>query len=460
MGFISHVQYDANGTPVPVPMPTTTTRNHSNKFGSIINSRSWLCNSDPYRLLSYTVSPQNDVLPPGTPLQRSPQLFPRVHPEWNTGSHKTHLLNSTDEMVEYRAPFLPLLTQMLAEQGFTEQTTTVLLSDRSAIRKAGDSWTAPKISANAINQVHALFADDELSPEDYSTQLAALLDPNGGADTFGFLASIADSLETNTYSTRSKFGAKLKEAFIAFRDDGKDVGADDSEDEEQGQHGAIPAPVVEVGSNRAAVEEAHAGYIQRNCRFHGASLPLTVSEDRFLITVRKFTKGRVGWKFRGTDQFGQTEEDLVQITMVKMWDALPTFKGTSGDFVAWYRTFIDNTVKDAIRGSIKQSKRHAPFYVQVEDEKGNSEEIEHPGIHGSIEFKRNGHPAYQEARIQFRRELPDFIQGVDLQICQYIREDYTYERIAQILGLTVNAVKKRIQKMFNRIQEMKAAGEL
>jgi hypothetical protein len=92
--------------------------------------------------------------------------------------------------------------------------------------------------------------------------------------------------------------------------------------------------------------------------------------------------------------------------------------------------------------------------------RATAKKVEHPGIHGSIQFKRNGKVTYQVSRPQFPRELPEFIQGDDLKICQYRREGHSYGRIAEIMSTTENAVKKRIQKMYNRNQEMKAAGEL
>jgi hypothetical protein len=56
--------------------------------------------------------------------------------------------------------------------------------------------------------------------------------------------------------------------------------------------------------------------------------------------------------------------------------------------------------------------------------------------------------------------LPAFIQGVDLQICNYIREGYDYAKIGRVMSMTEMAVKKRIQKMAKTTQEMKARGEL
>jgi RNA polymerase sigma factor (sigma-70 family) len=236
---------------------------------------------------------------------------------------------------------------------------------------------------------------------------------------------------------RSEGFATLKKPKSAL---GRKSDTESTPTDQQGQQGPIAA-------NKDAVISAHAGLVEG-----------TVNQDAFLTTTRKFTLRRVSWRFKGTDQFGQTEDDITQIAMGKMWDALPTFKGTSGDFFAWYRKIINNVVKDAKRGSLKESKRHAPFYVETEDDEGNSEEVENPGIHGSIQFKRNGKPTFQDP-IERRRTLPEFIKGDALKICQYRREGHSYARIGEIMGMTENAVTKQVQKMAKEIQEMRARGE-
>jgi hypothetical protein len=89
-----------------------------------------------------------------------------------------------------------------------------------------------------------------------------------------------------------------------------------------------------------------------------------------------------------------------------------------------------------------------PLIVEVEDEDGQICKEENPLIH-----------RLNELRPVFPRILPPFIQGVDRQICNYIREDYTYEKIARVMSMTENAVTKRIQRMRNTIEAMRAAGE-
>jgi RNA polymerase sigma factor (sigma-70 family) len=312
----------------------------------------------------------------------------------------------------------------------------------SQIRTRNHVTNAAKFHARELNQTHAAFLANEIDLEQYALEVSAYLEHgHEPTDVLKFILTIQDKLESGSFcpeESTTKFSTKLLKAWEAYRRN-NGVTVTPLEQKER------PAPVVVA--NKDAVISAHAGFVAG-----------TVNQYDFLTTTRKFTLRRVKWQFKGTDQHGQTEEDITQAAVAKMWDALPTVKGTSGDFFAWYRTLIDNTVKDAKRGSLKESKRHAPFYVETEDDEGNSEEVENPGIHGRIQFKRNGKVTYQEAQAQFQRELPEFIQGKDLKICQYIREDHDYEKIGGVLGITENAVTKRIQKIFNHIQEMKAAG--
>ena len=81
-----------------------------------------------------------------------------------------------------------------------------------------------------------------------------------------------------------------------------------------------------------------------------------------------------------------------------------------------------------------------------------------PAVGGGDSYKRNGQPEYITDRPQHRRKLPDFIQGDDLKICNYIRERYSYAKIAEIMSMTEAAVTLRIARMRKTIEEMKAAG--
>jgi hypothetical protein len=110
--------------------------------------------------------------------------------------------------------------------------------------------------------------------------------------------------------------------------------------------------------------------------------------------------------------------------------------------------------------NLEDRKTHESVMVENEGEDGKIYMEDNPAMHGDVRYKHGGNPAFQESRPQFPRVLPEFIQGDNLKICQYIRENYTYERIAEILCMTVAAVKMRVAWMRKTIEEMQAAGEL
>jgi len=463
--MIGTLFFDNSGNTAPVTLATTIS-NHTNKFDFFINPRRWNCNGDPYKLRSYTVSPENDVLPPGTPLQRSPHLFPRLDSVWNTGSHRTHLLDSNGEVVEYRATNPKLLSQLLSEKGFPEETTVTRFTERSAIRKAGDSWKAPKISVSAINRVHALFADNELTLEDYVNQLTALLDAEGRADVYGFLNSICEALENNTYSTRAKFGSKLKEAFIAFRDDGKDV----AEDDEGAEHGTAEATAaklatIEGGNKHAGLKKAVTKEAAENVYASWSGLPKddrtgTLAEQRLFQLVTKVAKAKTGKYLYSCDEVANDADDYAQKIAIKVWEEIATFKGESKSFYPWLHKMCHRAACSAYKEIKKINKMHEPLLVDKEDDDGKVYLEDNPAMHGGVMFKRNGSVTFQQELQQFRRELPAFIQGIDLEICGYIREGHSYERIAEILSMTLAAVKMRIARMRKTIEEMRTRGEL
>src|SRR5207248_1226944 len=86
--------------------------------------------------------------------------------------------------------------------------------------------------------------------------------------------------------------------------------------------------------------------------------------------------------------------------------------------------------KAAFKRNIADRKMHVPVIVEKEGEDGESYLEDNPLLHVRGYFEH-------------RRDLPAFIQGVDLQICNYIREDHDYGRIAEILSMTEAAVERR-----------------
>jgi hypothetical protein len=114
------------------------------------------------------------------------------------------------------------------------------------------------------------------------------------------------------------------------------------------------------------------------------------------------------------------------------------------------KAFLDN---------LEDRETHEPVLVEREDEDGGDPYKEdNPAMHGDVRYRHGGKPVFQESRPHFPKVLPEFIQGDNLRICQYIREDYSYAKIAEVLCMSVAAVKQRVAWM-KRQSEMRARGE-
>jgi hypothetical protein len=109
-------------------------------------------------------------------------------------------------------------------------------------------------------------------------------------DVIAFLATIEAKLESGVFcpeDSRPKFATRLNTVWKAYQ---RNNGISPTPVDQQQQDGPIAAdsaPVVVVGCNRAAVEDAHAGFVVGN-----------VSEPDFLTINRKYALRTVSGKFK------------------------------------------------------------------------------------------------------------------------------------------------------------------
>jgi DNA-directed RNA polymerase specialized sigma24 family protein len=309
-------------------------------------------------------------------------------------------------------------------------------------------WTTDE--AKVLNGLHHAFLSKGIDLETYVDRIIAYL---GGAEqsVLDFIATIGSKLEAGSFcpsDSGDRFSKKLSRAWVSYQK----RQPQSPTAKKRKRVPPIPAPSGELSAPlkrkplSERLEESYAGFLKG-----------VVSEDDFLTVSRHFALKRAHRKFRGCDQFGQTPEDITQEAMRGMWRSLHTFNQEKSGFFVWFQRIVDNAVKDAKSGSMKEDMRHAPYFLTNKA----GEEFEHPGMYGSIEFKRGGNGegsevCYQNPMPQFQRELPEFIQGTDLKICQYIREGYDYEKIGEVLGLSEKAVSRRIARMRKEVQEIKA----
>jgi DNA-directed RNA polymerase specialized sigma24 family protein len=307
-----------------------------------------------------------------------------------------------------------------------------------------DSADWPTDEAKQLNGLHHAFLTKGTSLETYVERVIAYL---GGAesDVFNFIATISSKLETGTFcplDAGDRFAKKLSRAWASYH---KAQGQSTTVKKRKRVPPSVARPVpIKAKPLKERLEESYAGFKAGN-----------VTEDAFMTESRKFALIRVRRKFRGVDQFGQTEEDITQEAMRGMWRSLDKVNEEKGGYFIWFQRTIDNAVRDAKSGSMKEGMRHAPFMLPGKEGK----EFDNPAMYGSIKFKRGGNGkgsvvCYQNPLPPFQRELPAFIQGVDLKICQYIGEGYNYARIGEVLSMTEKAIKERVAKMRQKNREL------
>lgn len=154
-----------------------------------------------------------------------------------------------------------------------------------------------------------------------------------------------------------------------------------------------------------------------------------------------------------TSQISQTIEDAAQDATLSVWQSIGSFRGQPKQFYSWVKRICLNHGTDGFNKGVSESAKRIPLEMQNEE----GDVMENPAINGGLEFKHNGKVEYRPSRPQARRELPEFIQGIDLDICNYIREGYNYAFIGEVMRMTEKAVELRIARMRKKIEGIKNA---
>ena len=165
--------------------------------------------------------------------------------------------------------------------------------------------------------------------------------------------------------------------------------------------------------------------------------------DDLLEEVRTFAERKIIQLERKTEGFANvgTPDDFTDWTqeaVIAIWQALVhrRIRGeTPGDFYAYLNRLVFNHKQDFKKSLIKAKKTRVSFLVKVENEHGDIEEIENPEVFNGA----------HSGELSFR--IPEFVQGVDRLICSFIVEGFNYRKIANILGLTEDAIKGRMKRI-------------
>jgi DNA-directed RNA polymerase specialized sigma24 family protein len=385
-----------------------------------------------------------EILAPGTLIKRSEHRVPRVDSVWNTGSHFTHLLDSTGEMVEYRAQNPKLLAQLLSERGFLEHTPRPLLTERSALTTTWKQAEGKRLRElrRRLNTAHSEYLSEELDLESYTNQVIEFLEPgNSHDDVFGFLHSIRDSFEDRSFCAKGSFRVHLEKAFKDYKEDNvlpeQDALplTDEAPVDEVERDGSDQLATVGYKRNRRGIVAAYKNLLEKK----------PYAEGELIKVVTAFAKSKVSgdkglWDL---EEVSDTADDHAQRVALSVWQQLPKFEGEPEQFYHWVNHICCTARKKAFKKTLKYQKARVPVIVEMEGDDGDMYKEDNPLIRP------------QEYPDELRRVLPDFIQGIDLKICNYIREGYDYEKIARVLSMTVDAVTKRVERMFKRNAEMK-----
>lgn len=169
------------------------------------------------------------------------------------------------------------------------------------------------------------------------------------------------------------------------------------------------------------------------------------SSDNLMLTVRNFAYTKVyhlefEFKDLGTSE---TADDWAQEVVLRVWQGLNKFHGTSEMFYSWVHKIAFNQATDAFNNlrSTKDSK--VLLFEKEEDENGEIKEEENPEIHN-------------QAGVEFSITIPKSVQGIDLNICKLIMDGMSYAEVADALKMTENAVEHRLRKLRKRLASEKA----
>lgn len=165
------------------------------------------------------------------------------------------------------------------------------------------------------------------------------------------------------------------------------------------------------------------------------------AEAAFLKAVTSLAKSKISGRIFDLPEGCSNADDYAQDVAIMVWKRLPSHKGGAETIYSHVHKVIHTTREHAFHQIKDEARVKVPLLVEKEGEEGESYFEDNPLLHP------RDYPTH-------RRELPDFIQGIDLEICGYIREDYTYEKIAEVMCMKLSAVKMRVERMAKKVQGM------
>jgi len=167
--------------------------------------------------------------------------------------------------------------------------------------------------------------------------------------------------------------------------------------------------------------------------------------DEFFAMVTVFIKKKLASLHWDKSCADRTVDDLTQATLTELYQTLQNVDVR--DFHSYLNRICYRVGHRTIHESREFNAKFIPLFVDCENEDGTVDSDLNPEIFeqagsvstvGVFELKRP---------LKRRRVFPEWIQGTDLKIVQYLREGFKYQKVADILGLTLSGVNHRIERM-------------
>ncbi len=156
----------------------------------------------------------------------------------------------------------------------------------------------------------------------------------------------------------------------------------------------------------------------------------------FNLIVRKYRE-RLYWHIRKIVISHDDTDDVLQNTLVKVWNALPNFRGESALFTWIYRIATNEAL------SFLKSKRTKFFLplVDVENQLANKLE-DSPYINGS------------DLQLQLQKAVLKLPEKQRVVFNMKYFDEMKYEEISEILGTSVGALKASYHHAVKKIEEL------
>jgi len=252
------------------------------------------------------------------------------------------------------------------------------------------------------------------------------------------LASTSEPLEAGTFCpSTAKFDRLLKKDFLTFSDDRTNVDASENvtpDTEEETKPVVIEGKDKFAGLKKAAMKKRlEKAFANLKANVVGADREFYSSD---VGVAYKFVLGRVSNQMYDA---GECATDQRDVTNRILYDLSKNIHGVRDI----YKHLSSAAWKQGGKAFTKNNEdrdTHVPLMVDEENEDGETYMEDNPELLGNVRYKRGGKVVFQESRPQFPRVLPEFIQGDDLKVCQYRRDNYSYARIAGVLCTTVPAI--------------------